>query len=492
MSNVRHWCGKIITAFVLFLVVIGTDSASVRGADDFSNAVDISVNVDVNGNVNKGFASEQNYYRFTLQEDGYVVLNISNPQQKDSKAYWSVYLYNSEYKQLCGAISVYGNKTSATSAEIGLGAGTYYVKINSAISYQAASTDVYTLNVNFTASTDWEKELNDNFTNATEILINHAYCGSITRGFSTESDYYKFVTDKDGYVTLNFSNPLQGHSNQAWYMYLYNENFEELCNQPVFGNVSATKSPTIGIKSGIYYVKVLSPVSYEAVSTDTYTISAGYTASDVWEKEFNNDFTTANMIQLNTEYHGVVSAGYSYEKDYFIVSINKAGTYAVEIKTPNLKDSGNYWCMHLYGGSYEELANVNIYGNQTLHKITKTLSAGTYYIRVNSSLGYTAASTEQYSVKVSEVKTDKSIGNLKVTAKKNKKTLTIKTISNAKVKISCDKKIFKNGKKTCTVYTNSKGNVSVKLPSKLKAGTKIKVTVSRAGYKTRTVTITVK
>ncbi len=87
----------------------------------------------------------------------------------------------------------------------------------------------------------------------------------------------------------------------------------------------------------------------------------------------------------------------------------------------------------------------------------------------------------------------KKIATLKVTAKKGKKVIRVKTIKKAKVKVSLRKKLIKKGKKkvkqiTFSASKNKKGNVTVKLAGKLKKGMKITVTVSKKGYKTRKVT----
>lgn len=92
----------------------------------------------------------------------------------------------------------------------------------------------------------------------------------------------------------------------------------------------------------------------------------------------------------------------------------------------------------------------------------------------------TSDSSNDNSSKKTTVSKKKVIKKLTVTAKKGKKKLTGKTIKRATVKI-------KIGKRTYKVKANSKGKFTVKLKSKakLKKGQKIKVTVSKKGYKTK-------
>lgn len=91
----------------------------------------------------------------------------------------------------------------------------------------------------------------------------------------------------------------------------------------------------------------------------------------------------------------------------------------------------------------------------------------------------------------------KKIGTCKITAKKGKKSITVKTVKKAKVTITLSKKIIRSGKKTVKKITvsaakNKAGTVTVKLSSKLKKGMKVKVTVTKSGYETKTKNVKVK
>ena len=67
----------------------------------------------------------------------------------------------------------------------------------------------------------------------------------------------------------------------------------------------------------------------------------------------------------------------------------------------------------------------------------------------------------------------------------------VQTIAGAKVKVSMQKKYIRSGKKKVKTMIvsagkNKKGKITIKLSEKLKKGMKIKVTVSKTGYQTRT------
>lgn len=81
----------------------------------------------------------------------------------------------------------------------------------------------------------------------------------------------------------------------------------------------------------------------------------------------------------------------------------------------------------------------------------------------------------------------KAIKKLTVTAKRGKKKITGKTIKKATIKV-------KIGRKTYKTKSNAKGKFTIKLKgkTKLKKGQKVKITVSKKGYKSKSKTIKVK
>lgn len=388
--------------FKLLLIIFILTSGKTASAQDFSSAMSINVNTYMQGNVTSGYGEEQNYYMFSVPEDGYIVLNFTNPLQQDNDKYWKMYLYNSEYNELIGGTPIYGNLASTNSTAVGIPAGVYYVKIQSSAYGYAMSTDIYGLNIKYTASDTWEKELNDTFTDATPIVTNVEYYGTTDSGYSSENDYYTFKIVQDGCVTLNFTNPLQSNDDHYWSMYLYNGKYEEICFRKIYGNKDNTKAVSIGVEEGTYYIKIQSSAYEYAMSTDIYGITARFEASDYWEKEFNDEFTTATKIKMDTRYYGTSCAGYEYEKDYYSIDISDTGVYAVDIYTDNLSNDDKYWAMYLYDSSYNEIGKTYVYGNKTKHTIAGVLSNGTYYIKVESTDYNIPASDTVYSICVTK------------------------------------------------------------------------------------------
>ena len=236
-------------------------------------------------------------------QPGSLTIKFFNPLQKNSDKYWSVYLYNSEYEELCYT-GIDGNKTSTESLTTGVPAGTYYIRVNSDDQYSAKLTDMYTLAADFLASDLWEKEFNEEFTTATNIELNTEYNGSCRSGYRYEKDYFKFQIPESGFVSVVFSNPLQENSGKYWSVYLYNSEYQLVCDEFVYGNKTTVNLASTGVASGTYYIRVDSSSEYQAASSDVYSIRANFMPSSVWEKELNEDFTSATDINLEAEYYG--------------------------------------------------------------------------------------------------------------------------------------------------------------------------------------------
>lgn len=123
-------------------------------------------------------------------------------------------------------------------------------------------------------------------------------------------------------------------------------------------------------------------------------------------------------------------------------------------------------------GVYKD--DIDIDANETNNEYREIGRGQRVYIKIDGS------EYANYKIKVTSPTPKKTISILKVSkCKKGMKVVKGKTISKANVKVTVNGKAYK------TVKSNAKGNFAVKT-KKLKAGQKIKVTVSKSGYKTRT------
>lgn len=356
----------LLIGWIVGICILGKQP--VCHAKEFSDAVTIRVNTSISGTISKGSEYEQDYYKFTITKDGYVVLNFKNPKQDDSDAYWKMELYDAQYNSLVYT-EIKGNTSSTDSTATGIAAGTYYVKVTSAERYEACSMDTYSLCVQYTESDYWEKEQNESYSTATEMVTGKVYNGTTSKGYDYEKDYYVFNTSNNGSISVTFTNPLQDDSKAYWKVTLYDSSYQKLCDWDITGNVKTTQLPVIGAAKGTYYILVTSNNYYNAGSTDIYGINVSCEKSENWEKEFNEDYTSATAMNLNQEYSGVTWAGYEYEKDYYKFSISRQGMYKVVMSVPKLDSSEEYWLVQIYNSSYEKIKEQKIYGNKEVYTL---------------------------------------------------------------------------------------------------------------------------
>lgn len=401
MKGTKQKIGRkflLLIGWIVGICILGKQP--VCYAQEFSDAVTIQVNTSVSGTISEGYDYEQDYYKFRVTKDGYVVLNFKNPQQDTSDSYWNMELYDAQYNSMVYT-EIKGNTSSTASTAIGIAAGTYYVKISSASWRDACSEDTYSLCVEYTESDYWEKEQNESYSTATEMVTGKVYNGTTSKGYDYEKDYYVFTTSNNGSINVTFTNPLQNDSSEYWKVELYNSSYEKLCGWDITGNVKTTQLPIIGVGKGTYYILITSHGWRDASSTDMYGVTVSFEKSEYWEKEFNEEYTSATAMNLNQEYSGVTWAGYYYEKDYYKFSISRQGIYKVVMSVPKLDSSEEYWNVQIFDASYKKIKEQKIYGNKEVHTIAGTFQAGDYYICVQSSSYYTAKSTDKYTLKVS-------------------------------------------------------------------------------------------
>ncbi len=397
MKKIIGFITALILVLTLFAAVPFTANAE---GTDFYNATYIQLGQTIYGNTSNGNRYEHDYFKFTIPKDGYVTLNFKNKLQGHSNHTWYLNLYNSDYSQIICEY-IYGNYTNFNSRKIGLQAGTYYIMVASAGYRNATSTDTYGVTVNYTPSNYWEKEYNEDFNSATPIKVNSKYYGTTRYGHRDEHDYFKFTIPKDGYVTLNFKNKLQGHSNHTWYLNLYNSDYSQIICEYIYGNYTNFNSRKIGLKAGTYYIMVASAGYRNVASTDTYGVTVNYTPSNYWEKEYNEDFNSATPIKVNSKYYGTTRNGNRYEHDYFKLSITKSGTYKINFATNKNGDSNDLWNIQLFDKSYNIITEFSKSGTVKNKYNILYLAKGTYYICVYSTGSYDAKSFDVYNIAVS-------------------------------------------------------------------------------------------
>ena len=350
-------------------------------------ATSLTLNTAFRGSIYSSY--DDDWYKFTLTQDGRVNIQFTHQDLTSSSSYWRLYVYDTNGDNITGgsevSFAVTGDGTTYNLPELGLAKGTYYIKITEA-SY--VNTSTYTIKAGFTATSAAEKEPNASRAAATALTLNTAFRGSVYSSY--DDDWYKFTLTQDGRVNIQFTHQDLTSSSSYWRLYVYDTNGNNITGGSevsfaVTGDGTAYNLPELGLAKGTYYIKI-TEASY--VNTSTYTIKASFTATSAAEKEPNASRATATDLTLKTAFRGSIYS--SYDEDYYRFDLSKADTVTIRFTHDNLESTSNYWALALYNseGNTINIGNssrYNVRGDQTPVVLSVGLSAGTYYMLVDSS-----------------------------------------------------------------------------------------------------------
>ena len=345
-------------------------------------ATEIDCGSEVEGNISD--EDDLDYYKFTISAPGKVTITFQHENLMDTERFWVAKIYDEKTNSLL-QLDSYGIDITKESAEVGLAAGTYYVKINSDDAeysgyYYNAST--YRFVVNYESSDIWEIEPNDDYSNATTINVNETYYG--VNQFEKEKDYYMFSIPEPGKVNISFQHPNLMSDEKYWAIRLYDVKTKELACLESKG-VDTNSSVDVGLPAGNYYV-CINPDRAEEWGyyhdSSTYQFCVNYTQSDVWEQETNDSFDTADDINVNTVYYGVNQ--FENERDYFKFILTQNQYISIRFSHAYIGSEDRYWVGRIFDEKTNERLSFDSNGIDTeIQSENIYLSPGTYYLEIN-------------------------------------------------------------------------------------------------------------
>lgn len=238
-----------------------------------------------------------------------------------------------------------------------------------------------------------EQENNDTIENANSIMTNELYSGTI-EGYSSyynksSDDFYKIELPVDGNVTLSIENQVGIY----WAMELMDgsgRSFNSVGSRTGVDvrdkNIKTTEVST-GLPKGTYYVKI----NGDGASVNVpYQFEVKYVKNPYFEKEFNDTIESANLLELNKKYTGVIEWYSSYynnsAKDYYRISLPADGLITLSIdnevgvrRTIQLLDGSGNIFNTVTSKSGVEVRDKNIKTSEVLVGLPK----GIYYVSVD-------------------------------------------------------------------------------------------------------------
>ncbi len=350
-------------------------------------------------------SSDIDWYVISLDKPGTINFNMQYPSQEYSGTYWYLYVYTADdssnsimratyYGQASGLDS--SAPVNSNSQLLGLDAGTYYVMITDANNY---SSSTYTLTAEYTETEQCEMEPNDGYGTASVLTVNQPHVGCLSS--SSDIDWYAITLDKPGTITFNMQYPSQEYSGTYWYLYVYtaNDSSNSIMRATYYGQASGfdssvnSNSQLLGLDAGTYYIMITDANNY---SSSIYTLTAVYTETALCEMEPNDSYSTASTLTVNQPYVGSLSS--SSDVDWYVLTLDSAGTVTFNMQYAKQEYSGTYWYLYVYSAndSSNSLLRCTYYGDNTASDTTYiSLSAGTYYVMITDANNF---SSSQYTL----------------------------------------------------------------------------------------------
>ncbi len=333
-----------------------------------------------------GSYDDDDYFKFVAPSNGVLNLTFNHRYASDSgNWYVEVYIYSSgAYSMLSSTkISLEDNEKFALPCVGVRKNASYFVRVNRGWNIDGVN---YSISTSFTSSAYYEKELNDDYYTATSVALNKTYNGTI--GHYDDKDYYKVVAPANGVLKVRFDH-LYENSYDDWDvdLYMYHNGAYTLISSDNIDLCATEKYsiPAVGIRKGYtYYIAVSRCCS--GVIGKKYKLSFKYQKTDNWEKEENDTFRTATLInKYDTTFSGTV--GNWDDSDYFKIVPSRSGKMNISF-IHNVKQSYGSWRVYIYtykNGSYNEISNTYIGKSDKNKVVLQTVNASkghTYYVVV--------------------------------------------------------------------------------------------------------------
>lgn len=307
----------LIALTMLLLTTISFAVSEEEPNDSADVATLIPIGERISGTI--GEKTDYDYYRVDLPNAGSVEIELMYDFMNSDRAYLCTWIYDSDIN-LLQTTEFPGNALTYTrSIKLGVGAGTYYIKLGHDSWYYTGN---YEIKVIYTPSANWEKELNETIVTPTPVQVNNRVYGSLMRN---DVDYFRFYLPKDGVISVNFAHDYIDADRTYLTLCIYNEIGSEIQSKDYLGNeLQSVDTVKKGLPAGTYYIKVTNGSYYY---NGEYNFYITYSESDFWEKELNDTPVSATPIKTNNAVSGSLVKG--DDGDYYSFNMQKSGMISI-------------------------------------------------------------------------------------------------------------------------------------------------------------------
>lgn len=337
----------------------------VEGAYDSTGGyqVDITQNVDAIGDsMSTAYSDYQVGQKLVSSIDGsndYDYIEFTT--DSDNAYYYLTFSSLSGRSILVDIINSSNGSVLSAKADLGKSL-TKNIRLNGDSKYFLKVRDSYTYTGDYEIELKKKADVHkDTLDEATKISVNKLYKSSIDG--EEDSDCFKFTTSKEGYyvITNNW------YYNDYLTLTLYDEEKNEVSSKRSYDSpiTIAEKLPA----NETYYVRV--SIDRYSNETGNYDLKITYTADDA-----SDEIENAKSFKTNTAVTGCVQS--NLDQDWYKITLTNSQEYRISVTSEN--------------GELVYLDICNAYGKSLDHFSTsdknsynKTLSSGTYYIKMSTS-----------------------------------------------------------------------------------------------------------
>ena len=267
-----------------------------------------------------GLGQDQDWWRFTLPENGTVQLEVTSRATADAdpEAGWSFDLRTSEgtdefgspYGGYSASIDLLSGEGTKTTYVDGLDAGTYDISVLPDLELGYGQS--YDLTVKYTPTDEWESETNDGTNKADELALDEVKYGRISNLY--DQDWFAFTMPGFGTVefTLDGTHAVDG----VWILSVVDDNPEDgAVFEKSYDSSSTHKTGAIELAPGTHYVRVAGFQWNENVIGCDYSISVKFTpTAEIPMYRLYNQWTGEHLFTASaTERDDLDKIGWDYE-----------------------------------------------------------------------------------------------------------------------------------------------------------------------------------
>lgn len=342
-----------------------------------NNTIEEANKIEVNKQYQGNLSSDEDvdYYKFEVENDGKINISFQHDKIDTGDRLWEIYLIDNEVNNEIIRLNSVGGTTIEESNYARIAAGEYYIKINSFY----FSDKNYLFQINFLEESDsFEKEQNDRIDSANHIDINRNYIGNLQT--DKDVDYYKITVGEKGKVYISFGHDKIDTGDRLWEIYLL-DGVDDKTIITLFsmGREALLQSDCVRIPPGDYYLKINSFY----YSNRDYNFTVNFESeSEQFESEYNNEFSTANNISIDTKYVGNMQS--DRDVDYYCLTVNETRNITVWFEHDMIDSNDRYWEIYVINGVNDEtVLQMNIRGTENIISATaENVEPGIYYLKV--------------------------------------------------------------------------------------------------------------